>query len=400
MTLASETLIYGIPATLLGFAFLIKAPSIFRFWRDVLLRAVGGLLLLACLVFVLLDPRNIHRMNVITGVPNIAAPICYTMVTAFCGSCLLLIIVWLVEPSKKRTHALRLVITVYILVIAGLWTTFALADVPVERILDLDTYYANTPFMREHIVLYLTGHFVAVVATSILIWSYVGRVKGWLRGGLFLLGSGYLLNLGFTATKGTAVVARWNGQNLDWLSTGAAPPIAVLSALLIAAGFITPHAGPYLQEQRKERRAYRNLGPLWRTLHAANPSARRVRIGIWSPWAVRVVQREADIFDGLLKVGPHLNRNIRDRARTEALNAGSSDDKAASMGAAVDIVNALEVMAQARLSTGEASAPAKSSQEDLEDFKELISISLALRDSSAVDEIRHRLPLQESVPTS
>ncbi|MFD9190302.1 MAB_1171c family putative transporter [Streptomyces phaeochromogenes] len=397
MTTTLETLTYAIPATLLGIAFLIKAPSVFRFWRDIQLRAVGGLLLLACLVFVLLDPRNIHRMNEATGVPNIAAPICYTMVSAFCGSCLLLVIVWLVEPSKKRTFALRLVVTSYILVIAGLWTTFALADVSVERIRDLDTYYANTPFMREHIVLYLSGHFVAVVATSALIWSYVGHVQGWLRAGLVFLGCGYLMNLGFTATKSTAVVARWNGNNLDWLSTLVAPPIAVLSALLIAAGFLVPHAGPYLQEQRKERRRYRKLGPLWRTLRTTSPNSSRVRIGAWSPWPLRVVQRMSAIYDSLLKLSPYLDKGLRARAREEALASGHSAQEAVALGAVVDIISALDAMANEPLSSTDTDVG--SSEQGLEDFEDLESLSLALRDSHAVEAIRHRLKAQpESVP--
>ncbi len=44
---------------------------------------------------------------------------------------------------------MRGVVSVYAGVIVALWVLFALADVPVERLRDLDTYYANTPFMRE-----------------------------------------------------------------------------------------------------------------------------------------------------------------------------------------------------------------------------------------------------------
>ncbi|MFE7072647.1 MAB_1171c family putative transporter [Streptomyces sp. NPDC057620] len=397
MTTTLETLTYAIPATFLGIAFLIKAPSVFRFWRDIQLRAVGGLLLLACLVFVLLDPRNIHRMNEATGVPNIAAPICYTMVSAFCSSCLLLVIVWLVDPSRKRTFALRLVVVSYVLVIAGLWTTFVLADASVERIRDLDTYYANTPFMREHIVLYLSGHFVAVVATSALIWTYVGHVQGWLRAGLVLLGCGYLMNLGFSATKATAVVARWNGNNLDWLSTLVAPPIAVLSALLIAAGFLVPHAGPYLQEQRNERRRYRKLGPLWRALRATSPNASRVRIGAWSPWPLRVVQRQSAIYDSILKLGPYLDAGLRARAREEARARGFPEQEAAALGAVVDMINALDTMANE--SHSGAGNSTGSIGQSLEDFENLEPLSLALRDPSSAETIRQRLAVQqESVP--
>ncbi len=39
--------------------------------------------------------------------------------------------------------------------IVALWVLFLPADAPAERLRDLDTYYATTPFMREEILLYL-----------------------------------------------------------------------------------------------------------------------------------------------------------------------------------------------------------------------------------------------------
>ncbi len=57
--------------------------------------------------------------------------------------------------------------------IVALWVLFALADVPVERTRDLDTYYATTPFMREEILLYLLAHTTAALITSKLIWNWI-----------------------------------------------------------------------------------------------------------------------------------------------------------------------------------------------------------------------------------
>ncbi len=45
-----------IPTAVLGAALALKLPAIIRLWREPLLRAVGGLLLLACAVFVFVMP--------------------------------------------------------------------------------------------------------------------------------------------------------------------------------------------------------------------------------------------------------------------------------------------------------------------------------------------------------
>ncbi|MFC9084501.1 hypothetical protein ACFTY7_48255, partial [Streptomyces sp. NPDC057062] len=69
---------WWIPAGVLAAALAIKVPTIIRLWSDPLLRAVGGLLLLACAVFVFVAPSTIGWVNQVTGVPNISAPWVYS----------------------------------------------------------------------------------------------------------------------------------------------------------------------------------------------------------------------------------------------------------------------------------------------------------------------------------
>ncbi len=85
---------FWIPTGALTAALAIKLPSIIRMWRDPLLRAVGGLLLFACAVFVFAAPSTIAWTNRVTGVPNFSAPWVYSLLTALCASWLLLIIAW------------------------------------------------------------------------------------------------------------------------------------------------------------------------------------------------------------------------------------------------------------------------------------------------------------------
>ncbi|MBT3151274.1 hypothetical protein HTV45_10340 [Streptomyces sp. CHD11] len=380
------TSFWWIPAGVLAAALAIKLPTIIRLWKDPLLRAVGGLLLLACAVFVFVAPSTIAWVNRVTGVPNISAPWVYSLLTAFCASCLLLIIAWrdgLPEHSASTRRATRWVVSVYGGVIAALWVLFALADVPVERTRDLDTYYATTPFMREEILLYLLAHTTAVLITSKLIWNWI-RTDGldaWLRWGLKFLGIGYALNLGFDAAKLTAVGARWTGNDLDWLSLHVAPALACLSAVSIAVGFILPHAGQYLHERWRIRLAHRRLRPLYllmRDVHGSGlPFVLRA-----SP-ELRLTRRETFIRDVLLPLARRTDERLRARSYAAALSLGLPPERAKACAAAVVVLDA--VGAGPGADGGDAGGPGTT-----ELLHEIGAVSRALRHPDLIREIRAR----------
>lgn len=335
---------FWIPTAVLTAALVIKLPSIVKLWRDSLLRAVGGLLLLACCVFVFAVPSIIAWTNRVVGVPNIAAPWVYSLITAFCASCLLLIVAWRNGPADRSAttrRARRWIVAGYGSVIVVLWVLFALADVPRERLRDLDTYYATTPFMREEILLYLVAHMVACVITFRLIRNWV-RTDGldlWLRGGLKALGAGYALNLVFDASKLTAVVARWTGHDLDWLSTHLAPPVVAIAAIFIAVGFILPHGGQYLHDRWRVRRSHRRLRPLYLLARTVNGSG--VPFTLRATPELRLTRRETFIRDALLQLTRHLDEDLRRRAYDAALGLGHEPGRAKALAAAVTIRDAL-----------------------------------------------------------
>ncbi|WKE71854.1 MAB_1171c family putative transporter [Streptomyces sp. WP-1] len=341
---------FWIPAALLTVALLLKLPTIIRLWRDPLLRAVGGVLLFACTVFVFCVPSMIHRMNVLTGVPNFAAPWCYSLITANSGAGLLFIVTWrngragrAGRPARTR-RATWWIVSGYTLVVVALWVLFLLADVPVERVRDLDTYYARTPFMREEILLYLLAHTLACALSSRVIWDWV-RDRGldaWLRWGLRLLGGGYALSLLYDAAKVTAVVARWAGRDPDWLSTNLAPPVASLSAILLATGFILPHAGQALHDRCRVRLAYHRLGPLYRVLRAAAGAGAGPRFSLRATGELRLIRRETYIRDALLPLARHMDTDLTERAYAAAIAAGRPEARARAESAAVGILDAIE----------------------------------------------------------
>ncbi|MFE0251173.1 MAB_1171c family putative transporter [Streptomyces sp. NPDC059010] len=382
---------FWIPTVVLTAALAIKLPTIIRLWRDPLLRAVGGLLVIACSVFVFAAPATIAWVNRVTGVPNFAAPLVYSLITAFCGSCLLLIIAWrngLSDRSAETRRAMRLVICAYSGVIVALWVLFALADAPVERVRDLDTYYANTPFMREETLLYLLAHCTAVLITSRLIWNWV-RTDGldaWLRWGLVLLGVGYALNLIFDAAKLTAVTARWTGNDLDWLSTDLAPPVACLSAILIAVGFILPHAGQYLHDRWRVRLAHHELRPLYLLMKSVNGSG--VPFVLRASPELRLIRRETFIRDVLLPLARHIDEELRRRSYDAALALGRPPARAKALAAAVTIQDAADRRSRAPDSSG-ANGPETAGTPDTADLlQEIGAVSRALRHPDEIEAVR------------
>lgn len=379
---------FWVPAAVLTAALVIKLPTIIRLWRDPLLRAVGGLLLLACFVFVFAAPATIAWANRVTGVPNIAAPLVYSLLTAFCGSCLLLIIAWrngLSHRTAATRRAMRWVLCLYSGVVVALWVLFALADAPVERILDLDTYYASTPFMREEILLYLLAHTVAVLITSRLIWNWV-RTDGldaWLRWGLKSLGIGYAMNLIFDAAKLTAVVARWTGHDLDWLSTGLAPLVACLSAILIAVGFILPHAGQYLHERWRIRLAHHELRPLYVLMRTVNGDG--VPFVLRATPELRLIRRETFIRDVLLPLARRIDEEQRRRSYEAALALGFEPDRAKALAAALAVQGA----AEAKRHTPEGNVAGNPDTTDL--LQEIAAVSRALRNPDELAAVRRHV---------
>ncbi|MER6678434.1 MAB_1171c family putative transporter [Streptomyces sp. NPDC000983] len=341
-------LLYLPPTALLIAGLALKIPAIIRSWKDPNTRATWFVLLFAAAVFISVTPANIHRINTLTGVPNFAAPWAYTLINAFCGACLTMIITWREEPSPCRTRLIAWAWTGYATVIAALWITFLMADVPDERVYDLDTHYATTPWMREHIVLYLLGYLTSTVVSAWMIWTWIPHVRGrWLKAGLICLQAGYAMGVAFVAAKALAIGARWAGTDWDSLNTQVAPPFALLGGTLVAAGFILPVAGPFLQKWAGEQILYWTLLPLARAIRRVAPSSARAKVGRLAPLDLRLMQRQQHIEDGLLRLAPYYDKSLYQQAYRAV--ADQQGDKAArSLAGAVALRAALDAYGRQR----------------------------------------------------
>ncbi|MFI2645380.1 MAB_1171c family putative transporter [Streptomyces sp. NPDC018610] len=392
---------YAIPTLLLAVAVAFRVPTFLRAWRDAEVRATTLLLLCATAVLVVITPVNIDRLNRLTGVPNIASPWAYSFLTASCATGLAMIIRWREPPSRRRRRTIRRLYGAYAGVVAALWTTFWLADAPVPRIYDLDTYYATTPWMREHILLYLLAHLASCFISTRLLWKWFTQIANpWLKTGVVFLQLGYAAGLVFDAAKLTAVTARWTGTDWDALSTRAAPPFALAQATLLAVGFIVPQAGPALTHWARDRAEYRRLGPLWRTVKVLAPAAAKARIGFWSPLDLRLLQRRQRIHDALRVLASRLDHGLYERAhRTAAATRGEAEAHglagAVAVLAAVDAYRAGDTGADARADEAGPAARPTGTGADLSDH--IDAVSLALRHPRTVDGIRRRATSTESL---
>ncbi|GAA2280228.1 hypothetical protein GCM10010415_56040 [Streptomyces atrovirens] len=296
--------------------------------RNPLTLSTCAAVILGALVFVCAAPATLACVNSLTGVPNFGAPLTYGMLSAYSCAVLVLLINWRGGSRERVRRMVLRSVAAYGLLVAAIVVLFALAEADTERLTDLDTYYANTPFMREMILLYLVGHSAAMLVMCAVCVKWGREVGGLLRTGLRLILVGALLDVvGFQLTKYTAVVARWTGHDLDFLSTTVAPPMASLAALLCSAGFVLPRLLPSVLAQWRGLGDYRRLGPLWSLVGPAS-TAPKPQAAWWQLPQARLQWREVSIHDALLALAPYFDHRVRERVRDTALDAGRSPHEA------------------------------------------------------------------------
>ncbi|MER6915633.1 MAB_1171c family putative transporter [Streptomyces sp. NPDC000594] len=335
---------FYLPAALGTTAFLLRLPALLRNPGDPMLRAVAVLLLTATGVFFFGAIPSIETVNRLTGVPNAAAPLVYSLLTAFCGACVVLLINWRGGTPEEIRRATRRCVAAYGLIIVALVVLFALGETPEERLRDLDTYYAGTPFIREMIVLYLLTHSVSALVMTFLCWRWSRDVTGVLRAGLLLMVHGYLLTLLYDVAKFAALGARWSGRDWDTLSTDAARPLVSAASFFIAFGIGMPLVVQRLDGPFQDWLRFRRLGPLWRLVHGVSTGDGGGAPGWSLPLAgagIRLLQRERDIHDALLILNPYFDLSVRAESVVREVTAGASEPEARARAEAAMVVAAL-----------------------------------------------------------
>ncbi|AGS73362.1 DUF6545 domain-containing protein [Streptomyces collinus] len=287
-------------------------------------------------------PATLAAVNELTGVPNFGAPLTYSTISAYSASLLVLLINWRGGPPGEVRRMVSRIIAAYGLLIVAIIVLFALADAPVERLRDLDTYYARTPYMREMISLYLIGHAVCAVIMIVVCLRWSRTVGGLLRTGLRLIMWGLVLDVaGFELTKITAVAARWAGGDLDWLSTSVAPPVVSLGALVCSLGFVLPRLLPAARGHWDSAKDCRELRPLWEEVKAVT-TAPKPSPAWWQLPKSRLQMLELAIHDALLQLVPAFDLGLGRRVLACATSRGHAPDEARVISEAAMVVGAAE----------------------------------------------------------
>ncbi|MCX5403697.1 hypothetical protein OHA37_07345 [Streptomyces sp. NBC_00335] len=349
---------YYIPAGVLAIALMVKAPSFWRSWHSPMSNSIFVILTASAAGFVFGAPPTIERVNRITGVPNISALIVYCILSCLsCGS-IVLLIHWRGGPEEILRKHTRVWIAATAVVIATFCALFSLSSVPIEQQRDFDTFYANTPYVREMIVLYLTAHFAMSLVVATKCWRWARELRdlqaAWTHWGLLILVAAFGIGLSFALFKFLAVGARWAGTDRwDSLSTDVAPPLAGLGAGLTTIGFLVPVVGPRLGSMWVSWRAYRAMEPLWRALEPFAGPGKPTWIRLTSSPEIRAMARSTDISDRLLNLAPHLNGSHREAAERYASSQGCEPEVALIFAEAATIHAALAAAeAAGRLSSG------------------------------------------------
>ncbi|MFG2295831.1 MAB_1171c family putative transporter [Streptomyces sp. NPDC048603] len=314
---------YWVLAGAMWTACLIKAPGL-RHRRSPLYLTVCGVLLFGGIAYCCANPDVIGAVNAATGVPNFSAPLVYGLLTAESALILTLLVYWREGPEERARRAARRWQAAYGAVALTLVVLFVIGDAPEERRIDFDIHYAETPYIREMILLYLLAHTGAVLTATVLCIRWFAKVAGapWLRRGLRVLILGFALNFGLDVSKFAAIGARWAGGDWEVLNNRIAPLFAFTSTLFMCVGFILPLVGERVSGAVSDVRTFVRLGPLWRALRSAGPA---VVIALPVPWwemELRLTRRVAEIQDCRLSLRPYRSDSVAAGARARAAAAG------------------------------------------------------------------------------
>ncbi|MFE4634943.1 MAB_1171c family putative transporter [Streptomyces sp. NPDC056773] len=339
---------YYIPAGVLAIALVVKSPSFWRSWHSPMSNSIFVILAASAAGFVFGAPPTIERVNRFTGVPNISALIVFCILSCFsCGS-IVLLIHWRGGPEEILRRHTRIWIGATAALIATFCVLFHLSSVPIEQQRDFDTFYANTPYVREMIVLYLTAHIATSLVVATKCWRWARELRDlqatWTHWGLLILVAAFGIGLAFALLKFLAVGARWAGTDTwDPLSTEVAPPLAGLGAGMTTIGFLVPVVGPRLGSMWESWQAYRAMEPLWRALEPFAGPGKPMWIRPTSSPEMRAMARSTEISDRLLNLAPHLDSSHREAAERYASSQGREPEAALIFAEAATIHAALAV---------------------------------------------------------
>jgi hypothetical protein len=317
------------------------------FERRAILTCLTGV---ACTV-TLTTPLGYLVLGNLTGIPNVARPL---------GHFSMLVVVWatwglmlsLSNPNSQWKSPWR---TWWMLAtMAAMTVTFVLADIP-ENTVHFASGYGGTPWVLEYWLVYISYLLPAYGVLFRLTRRYA-RLSGRrsLRVGLHVITVGIVISAIYHVHKAYYFAAlRFHWDYPVALRTPLDKYATVISMVLVLGGLTLPSWTWRVVTWLRQYRTYHRLGPLWRSLHAANPEIALSTTGFIESHlprdlGLRLYRRVIEIRDGRLALNPYLDPEVATRARGEAATAGLTGQRAEAYVEAVTLTEALRAKRDGR----------------------------------------------------
>lgn len=325
MDRVSASYLTGAALAFLGLCY--KLRDLYRFPKRPLHRVACLSLLVCATVACLAAPAVRLAVDQRLGIPNVTF-MCASALYVYQTAVLMILVTYWRAETPNAWRRSRWWVTSYGCVIIVIAMLFALADTDVERPVDYAVYYARMPPAAAAVGLAVAASAAGYVAYCwmCLRWSRAAN-RPWMRYGLRTLSAAFALALGFDVLTATAMVARWGGGNLDYLSNQTAQDFSTVATLLGVGGFILPALGPRISRPYAQLRAYRSLRPLWEGLRRATPQIEaRIRLPLLA-FDLRLHRRMTEIADGHLALRGYFNPAAACEAISLGRQAGMSKDE-------------------------------------------------------------------------
>lgn len=247
---------------------------------------------------------------------------------------------------------------------------FVAAPVDQEAV-DWTVRYGDHPLVASYLLLYVGAFSVAMVEIARLSHRYAGFLpSGALRVGLRFTTVGASFGLAYCVYKAVYLIGRQAGLSVpdpvDWLARDdiIAPLLAAPGGVLVVIGLTLPSWAPpvgRVWQRPGLYRAYRDLYPLWRDLHDAEPDIlfdeQMPAARPWREIGTLLERRAIEIPDGILRLTPYCDPLVEQQATADAHAAGLTGDPRLATVQAACITAALQAKAAGRRATTPTTPP-------------------------------------------
>ncbi|MGW1976492.1 MAB_1171c family putative transporter [Streptomyces sp. NPDC001889] len=364
----------------LGFLFLVRDLRKDR--RDAALTALSLVFLASALSFAISITPIWVRIDGFFGVTNIAAPLSQSCVIAVLVCQMNLLAHWGRPPAVARQRV-RVHLAVGAVVVAGLFTLFALLSPAVQQPTAFAQYYAHDPYYQAYLTLYLTAYTTGEILLARACWKYARQAEDvWLVRSLRTVAVGASITLGYSAIRFGGILGETFGFDVHGLD-----PIAWacgdIGASLTLIGIFLPTLaarGRSVRDWSTDHLSYWRLRRLWSAMHRAVPSIALIETPSQLAEMARLrsvrfllYRRAVEIRDGQIELRPYLEPDVRIAAEQRRRAEGLSDPELAAAVTADQIRHALIL---------------QSRQEQVTEPAEYADVRLS---TPAADEDRHLL---------